>query len=163
MRYTTFPLHPETPDDGMSLFEMFAGRLDVPAMLKRLNQVAASLDLPFGERSYTYNSRRAQELGKWAEQQGQGDEFQKATYLAYFAEGKNIAQNAVLTEIAAESGLDATEAERVMAERRYADAVDADWERAHSLGVTAVPTLIYGDRSLVGFQPYENFRKLISG
>jgi len=162
VRYTVFPLHTETPDEGVSLEEMFAGRLDVPAMLRRLSQVAESLELPFSERRHTYNSRRAQELGKWAEHQGQGEAFQDATYRAYFAEGKNIAQRGVLTEIAGTIGLDTSEADRVLQEGRYADQVDADWERAQANGVTAVPTLTYGDRSLVGFQSYENFRKLIS-
>jgi predicted DsbA family dithiol-disulfide isomerase len=29
--------------------------------------------------------------------------------------------------------------------------------------VSAVPTLVYGERTLVGFQPYDAFRRLIVG
>lgn len=162
-RYTTFPLHPETPDAGMNLHELFAGRMDVNSMLKHLRQVAEELNLPFGERTHTYNSRRAQELGKWAEQQGQGDKFQDAIYRAYFVDGKNIGRTEVLMEIAATIGLDRNEAERVLQDRRHAADVNADWERARILDVTAVPTLIYGNRRLVGFHPYEDYRKLIIG
>jgi predicted DsbA family dithiol-disulfide isomerase len=45
----------------------------------------------------------------------------------------------------------------------YTAAVDEDWQRAAALGVTAVPTGIYQQRTLVGFQPYANYRCLISG
>lgn len=147
----------------MSLDDLFAGQMDVPAMLARLGQVAKDLELPFGDRSHTYNSRRAQELGKWAEQQDRGQEYQDAIYRAYFADGKNIAHIHELTEIAAGIGLNAAEAERVLLEKRFAEVVDADWQRAHTLGITAVPSMLYGDRLLVGFHPYEEFRKLISG
>ena len=69
VRYRVFPLHPEIPEAGMPLSELFAGRLDVSAMMSRLRRVAEELDLPLGERTHTYNSRRAQELSKWAEAQ----------------------------------------------------------------------------------------------
>jgi predicted DsbA family dithiol-disulfide isomerase len=45
----------------------------------------------------------------------------------------------------------------------YTAAVDEDWQRAAALGVTAVPTGIYQQRTLVGFQPYANYCSLISG
>ena len=61
-------------------------------MLARLRQVARELDLPFGERKMTFNSRLAQELGKWAEDQGRGDAFHHAVFLAYFQRGENIAR-----------------------------------------------------------------------
>jgi predicted DsbA family dithiol-disulfide isomerase len=50
-------------------------------------------------RLITFNSRRAQELGKWAEALGKGDEFRKVVFKAYFADGKNIAKFLVLKEI----------------------------------------------------------------
>ena len=53
---------------------LFAGRpVDIPGMLTRLRQVARELDLPFGDRTMTYNSRLAQELGKWAGTQEGGE------------------------------------------------------------------------------------------
>ena len=146
----------------MSLQELFAGRLDVSAVMARLGQVADDLDLPFGDRSHTYNSRRAQELGKWAEQQNKEQDFQDAIYRAYFVDGKNISQIPILTEIAAGIGLNSLEAEQVLLQRSFAGQVDNDWNRARSMGITAVPSMRYGDKFLVGFHPYEEFRKLLS-
>ena len=52
--------------------------------ITRLKRAAEELGLPLGERKKTYNSRRAQELGKWAETAGKGDEFHDAVFCAYF-------------------------------------------------------------------------------
>lgn len=163
IRWTVFPLHPETPEQGQTLEQLFAGRIDVPSMLARLKQVADSLELPFGARTHTYNSRRAQELGKWAEQQGQGDAFRSAVYRAYFVDGRNIAIPMELTAIVAALGLSVEDAQQVLDDQTFASAVDADWQRSRNLGVNSVPTHLYENRTLVGFQEYAAFRRLICG
>jgi hypothetical protein len=43
--------------------------------MERLKAVAADLGLPWGVRTRTYNNRRAQELGKWADSLEKGDAF----------------------------------------------------------------------------------------
>ena len=64
LRHPVFPPPPQTPAEGLELAELFAGRgRDLDAMLARLQAVAAEVGLPLGERTRTYNSRRAQELG----------------------------------------------------------------------------------------------------
>lgn len=163
LRWTVFPLHPETPEQGQRLDQLFGGRIDVPSVLARLKQVADSLNLPFGARTHTYNSRRAQELGKWAQQQGRGEEFRTAVYRAYFVDGRNIAKPAELAEIVGALGLSAEEALRVLTQQSFASAVDADWQRCREFDVNSVPTHRYQNRSLVGFQDYPAFRQLISG
>ena len=161
LQWTAFPLHPETPEEGRSLEELFAGRgVDIPAVLARLKSTAAGLGLPFTARSMTYNSRRAQELGKWAEAEGRGDAFHLLAFEAYFAHGRNIGQLDVLMDLAASAGLDPQEARMVMAQGRYQAAVDADWQRSREWGITAVPTFQIQDRRLVGAHPYEAIRDL---
>lgn len=163
LRWTPFPLHPETPDEGVELAELLAGRgYDLPAMFERVKGVAAELGLPWTTRTHTYNSRRAQELGKWAESHGQGEAFHAAAYRAYFAEGRNIARVDELVAIAEKLRLSGSEAQKVLDEGRFAAAVDADWARCRTLGVTAVPTAVWKGQALVGFQPYSAFRQLVS-
>lgn len=123
-------------------------------MLARLRQVARELDLPFGERTMTFNSRLAQELGKWAEDQGCGDAFHHAVFLAYFQRGENIARQPVLLQLCETAGLDPTAAQAVMDQRSYREAVDRDWHRSRRLGVTAVPTFDINGQRLVGAQSY---------
>ena len=79
--YRHFPLHPDTPDDGLTLEELFAGRnMDIAAGQARMAMLMAQEGLPYGTRTMTYNSRLAQELGKWAETQPDGDKIHEALF-----------------------------------------------------------------------------------
>lgn len=162
VRWLAFPLHPETPEEGRTLEELFAGRsYNIPEALAHMQTVADAEGLPFGTRTKTYNSRLAQELAKWAEDQGHGDAFHQAAFRAYFADGKNIAKTENLLSIVDSVSLDAIEAKKVIEERRYKEAVDADWERARGLSITGVPTFIFGKGRLVGAQPYEALKQFL--
>ncbi len=162
LRWTVFPLHPETPEGGMELADLFGvGEAQVRTMQERVHRVAAAEGLPLGPRSRTYNSRRAQELGKWAEEQGRADAFRRGVYRAYFVEGRNIALIDELVPIAEAAGLPGPEVREALATGRFAGAVDADWRRARELGITAVPTHLCGGKKLVGFTTYEEFLQLI--
>jgi predicted DsbA family dithiol-disulfide isomerase len=130
-------------------------------MLARLRQVADELQLPFGERTMTFNSRLAQELGKWAEDQGRGDAFHQAVFLAYFQHGENIALKPVLLQICQAAGLDAAAARIVLDERSYREAVDRDWHRSRQMDITAVPTFVINGRQLVGAQSYTELESMV--
>ena len=130
-------------------------------MLK-LKRVADEEGLLFGERTMTYNSRLAQELGKWAEVEGRGEALHTAVFKAYFAEGRNIARETVLADVAASAGLDPEMAGSIIQNRTFQDAVDTDWRRAFELGITAVPTFLMDGRRLVGAQPYHALEKFVS-
>ena len=162
MRWTNFPLHPETPDSGIPLEELFQGRgYDIEEMKQRMSGLMAEENLPYGNRSHTYNSRFAQELAKWGESFPEGEAMNLKLFEAYFAEGRNLAEPVVLLEVAEAAGLDRDAAEEMIRKRSFRDAVDADWKRAHELGVTGVPTFVSGNRGLVGAQPYEAMVQLI--
>ena len=164
VRWLAFPLHPEVPEEGLTFEELFAGRdVDMSAALQRLKRVAASLSLPLADRVRTYNSRLAQELAKWAESKGKGDEFHHTVFKAYFAESKNIALADELVGLAVSVGLPADEARHVILARSFRETVNADWARAHNLGITAVPTFIIDDQRIVGFQPHEVLVQFVTG
>lgn len=162
MQWLAFPLHPETPPQGRTLKDLFSGRnIDIAQMLSHLKQVARDLELPFGDRQMTYNSRRAQEMGKWAEQMGKGEVFHDAVFRAYFAEGRNIFDMNTLVNIAVSVGLDAAAAREVLESGVFKEAIDHDWARAYKSGITAVPTFLIGRQSLVGAQPYNILKNFI--
>lgn len=149
-------MHPETPEQGLTLEELFAGRnMDIPGVLAGLKRVADELGLPWGDRQRTYNSRLAQELGKWAEGKGRGDEFHMAVFRAYFAEGRNIAKREVLADLATAVGLPKEEAGEALESRRFKAAVDEDWSLSREWGITAVPTFVINQDRVVGAQPYK--------
>ncbi|MBW2673381.1 MAG: DsbA family protein [Deltaproteobacteria bacterium] len=155
VRWRAFPLHPDTPEEGLLIEQLFAGYpVNLEAVRDRLRETAAGLGLPFGERDKTYNSRLAQELGHWAASKGAGEAFHGEVFRAYFAEGKNIAQVPVLVNLAAAVGLPREEAQAVLTTRAFRKSVDADWVLSRVKGITAVPTFVINDDALVGAQPY---------
>ena len=162
IRWKAFPLHPETPEEGLTLEELFAGRsVDISKVLTRLKQVADEVGLPLGERKRTYNSRLAQELAKWAESEQKGDPFHESVFRAYFVEGRNIGKVGELVMLAKTIGLPENEARSVLESRTFREAVDADWKRSRALGITGVPTFVIDQQGLVGFQPYEALEQFL--
>ena len=157
-----FPLHPETPEEGLSLEALFAGRgVDVDAMYQRMKGLMDAEGLPYGRRTHTYNSRLAQELGKWADGQPQGEAFHDAMYKAYFVDAKNIADTGQLIDAAVSVGLSGPEAAEVLSSRKFSAAVDADWDKSRQYGITGVPTFVAGGSGVTGAQPYETLEQLL--
>ena len=161
-RLVHFPLHPETPAEGRSMAELHAGRnADPEAVYQRMKTLMDAEGLPYGRRTHTYNSRLAQELGKWADTQPGGEAIHDALYRAYFVAARNIGDPEILVEIAQSVGLSDKEARAVLSERRFKDAVDADWAKSHAYGVTGVPTFVAARYGVVGAQPYEVLEQLL--
>ena len=157
-----FPLHPETPAEGRSMAELYAGRnVDPEAMYARMKTLMDAEGLPYGRRTHSYNSRLAQELGKWADTQPGGEAIHDALYRAYFVDARNIGDPEILVEIAQSVGLSGEEARAVLSERRFKGAVDADWAKSHAYGVTGVPTFVAARYGVVGAQPYEVLEQLL--
>ncbi len=147
----------------MTLEALFKGRMvDISGMMARLRKAAEAEGLPFGDRNMTYNSRQAQELGKWAEAEGKIEAYNHAVFQAYFAHGRNIGDVDVLKKVAGSVDLDPNEARRVLEDRLYKKAVDADWDRSRQLGIRAVPSFVMNDRTLVGAQPYEALEEFVT-
>jgi predicted DsbA family dithiol-disulfide isomerase len=162
--WRAFPLHPETPEEGLTLEELFAGRnMDIPSAMARLKKVASELGLPWGERKMTYNSRLAQELGKWAETKRKGDQYHDAVFRAYFVDGKNIAKTDVLMGLVKAVGLPEDEAGESLRTRAFKASVDSDWALVDELGVTSVPTFALNHQTLVGAEPYEVLEQFLLG
>jgi predicted DsbA family dithiol-disulfide isomerase len=164
VEYVHFPLHPDTPTQGKPLADLFGGaqgRERLQASQQRLKALAQAEGLPYGDRTMTYNSRLAQEAGKWAESKGKGREFHDAVFRAYFVAGRDISNANVLADLARSAGLDAKEAARVVKERSFQEAIDRDWVRCARVGVDAVPTFEAGGEFVVGAQPYEQLEELV--
>jgi predicted DsbA family dithiol-disulfide isomerase len=144
------------------LEQLFAGRqMDWGQVMGRLKQAAQEAGLPFGERKMTYNTRLAQELAKWAESKGRGEEFHRAVFRAYFVDGLNLGKILELLALVKTIGLSEDEARGELTGRRFKEAVDSDWARSRQLGIQAVPTFVLDRNFLVGAQPYEQLVKFV--
>ena len=143
--------------------DLFAGRSETE-MKARQDQMKSLMEqegLPYGERTHTYNSRLAQEIGAWADTQEGGNVMHDALYRAYFVNTKNIGDPDVLLEIVEANGLLVNEARKVLEERTFKDVVDEDWSKSRQYGVTGVPTFVAAGHGVVGAQPYETLEKFL--
>ena len=162
IKWVHFPLHPDTPQEGRSLEDLFAGRgYDIPKMQAQMRARMEAEGLPYGNRTMTYNSRLAQELGAWADTQPGGEAIHDALFRAYFVDGRDISDADVLVEIATSVGLPADQARDVVEKRTHQAAIDADWNKSRQYGVTGVPTFVAGKQGVVGAQPYEALEQLV--
>ncbi len=143
--------------------ELFAGRdVDIDAMYQRMKGLMDGEGLDYGARTHTYNSRLAQEIGKWADSLDQDAEaLHTGIYRAYFVEGRNIGDPAVLLDVVEKAGLPVDQATDVIENRTFQEAVDADWNLSRQYGVTGVPTFVAGGQGAVGAQPYEMLEGLL--
>jgi predicted DsbA family dithiol-disulfide isomerase len=130
-------------------------------MYEQMKARMAAEGLPYGERTMTYNSRLAQELGKWADTQPGGEAIHDALFRAYFVEARDISRPAVLLDVAERVGLSVDAAREVLERRTFKDAVDADWALSREYGISGVPTFVAGGYGVVGAQPYEALEALV--
>lgn len=153
------------PEQGLPIAQLLEekGLLVTPEQVNaNLQATAQSFDLPFGEGTMVFNSRLAQEIGLWAQECGRAHQFHGAAFKAYFVDGWNLADRAVIMDLVLSAGLDVTRAEEIIDLRSYADAVDRDWAKARELELVAAPTFLMKDQRLVGAKPYEVLEKMVS-
>ena len=157
-----FPLHPDTPAEGREMAGFYAQRgLDPDKMYTDMKERMDAEGLPYGKRTHSYNSRLAQELGKWADTLDDGEKLHEALYKAYFVGSKNIGEADVLLEVVGSVGLSVDDARTVIEERTFEAEIDADWQKSQQYGVTGVPTYVAGGYGVVGAQPYEALEQLM--
>ena len=150
-------LRPDMPAEGMSLdaFKRHYG----DSYFQQLKQLAEESGIHMIERNFLPNSHKALETTEFVrEHGGDADSFHRAVFQAYFEEGRNIGDTAVLLELAGGCGVETTELAQTLQEKRYEERVDEQVEAARRLGISGVPTFIFDGRyALVGAQGYDVF------
>ena len=155
-------MHLDTPEEGITLEELFAGRdFDIEAAKDRFAKLMTQEGLPNGDRTMTYNTRLAQELASWVDSCSDRGEIHHALFQAYFAQDINLACIEELIQITGKIGLSEDKAREVLETRSFREIVDSDWQRCHELTVTGVPTFVVGDQRINGAQSYEILEELL--
>jgi predicted DsbA family dithiol-disulfide isomerase len=162
--YHSFELDPSYPKDSRETTFAMLGRkygmseADARAAESRVAGLAEAEGLGFQpERPVgnTFDIHRVLHLGLAKGVQAQ---LLNAVNDAYFEQGRQVFDRDVITEIAAETGLDATAAGDVIDGDAYAEDVRRDELQARQLGVSGVPFFVF-DMALgvSGAQPTEMF------
>jgi predicted DsbA family dithiol-disulfide isomerase len=100
------------------------------------------------------NTRKALALAEWARGQGRLHEVRTGLMDAYWREGLDLEDEAVLARVAVAAGLDGPSALRGSREPEILGRVAAMGREAASAGVTGIPTFDIGEERVVGAQPY---------
>ena len=110
----------------------------------------------------TTKSRSAQELTKWAESVGKGEDFRNAVWQAKYVDQKDISDANSLLDLVDSTGLSRNEAEPVLKDALFKDAVDSDWMRSLEIDPQYVPSVLLNGELLENPQEYKLFEQLIS-
>ena len=150
-----FELHPETPEGGMPLSDLFPG-VNLSALHAQTKQFAAG----FGVRDFNppdrlRNTRRALAMAEYARDQDKLTPFRNAAFEAHWRLGKNLELPDDLVGLAESAGLDPTAALEASTDPAYLARVDQHQAEARARGVRGIPTFELGSVRVTGCQPYE--------
>lgn len=164
-----FELNPDMPAEGQNLREHImekygSSKQESDASRARMDEAGSEVGFEFNFTDDTrmHNTFNLHQLLHWADQQGRMHELKQALFAAHFTNNRNISDNTVLADIAAEIGLDRSEALAVLADQRFANEVRTAQQQWRQQGIQSVPSVIFNQKHLVsGAQGVENFKSIL--
>lgn len=137
---------------------------DRPKTPRRLDlaYAAENMERPTSVRPSQMRIHNAMEAVEYAKTEGVSEEFVEKMYRAYWEEGKEINNPAVIREIATGLIKDLDALENAIAERKYKDRITGFDEPAYASGVYNVPTF-YIDGQRYAEEPYMVMKKAMLG
>ncbi len=169
LHFQPFELNPQMPPEGEDIVEHLTRKYGItPAQVERnseaIRQRGETVGFTFGrgKRRRTYNTFDAHRLLHWAGLEGCQRELKHALLRAYFTDGENPSDHALLVRVAGEVGLDARRAQAILASDEYADEVRERENFYLGQGIHSVPSVIIDNRHLIqGGQPVEEFERAL--
>ena len=152
-------LHPETPAGGVVLAERY-DPFDVDQVMYECRRRGEPYGLTFGQPTILSNTRLALEAAEFARDAGAFHTFHQAMFKAYFSDGRDVGDRAVIREVAQACGLDVVALEKALDQRTYAERIEAAGKEAAERGVTAIPCFFIEDQPpLIGAVDEARFRE----
>ncbi len=171
LTFQPFELNPQMVTEGEDITEHLNkkyGSTPEQAAAARENIRARGEALGFtfnmDKRGRIYNTFNAHRLLHWAETEGEGKQvaLKKALLTAYFTEGENPSDSALLVRVAASVGLDAARAQAILDSDEFTAEVRAQERFYQQAGINSVPAIILNDQHLIsGGQPPEVFEQAL--
>lgn len=164
-----FELNPQMPPEGQDMREHLAEKYGITpeqSDANRANMIALGETLGFAfnfaEGFRMHNTFNAHQLMHWAQEQGRKDDLKQALFTAHFTDNRDLSDKSVLADIAAEIGLDRSDASAVLEDQRYADAVRREQAFWTQQGISGVPAVVFEQQHLVtGAQGVENYVSIL--
>ena len=165
-----FELNPDMPSEGQDLREHLRQKYGPSAGggsggRERLESLGASLGFEFDyyEGMRMRNTFSAHQLLHWSAESGLQTELKLELFSAYFQRREDVSDEALLAQIAARAGLDAAQAQAVLADRRYAEDVRSAQRHWREQEVHAVPAFYFQQQYFVpGAQDATTFERILT-
>ncbi len=162
LEWRSFQLDPDIKaDHGKDLYTYLSERKGISyeesqQMHDHVVKMAAEAGLTYNfDKAVVANSFDAHRLIQFAKKNGLGDAMEERLFQAYFTEGKDFGDHAVLSELGREVGLDGAGVDEVLADgKAFAGEVRQDIRDAAQIGVRGVPFFVFDRKFAVsGAQP----------
>jgi predicted DsbA family dithiol-disulfide isomerase len=168
IRWHPYQLDPTIPPGGKSRREYLVAKFGSEDRIRQLYRnieavgVDEGIDFAFERIAVSPNTLDAHRLIRWSGEAKATDAVVEALFRAYFLDGRDIGDRAVLADIAASCGMERDDVARRLASDEDLAAVAAAVQAAQHQGVTGVPTFILAGRyAVVGAQPAETLADAI--
>ncbi|MGD1953787.1 MAG: DsbA family oxidoreductase [Sphingomonadales bacterium] len=158
--YRPFFLAPNMPKEGKDRRQHFAEKFGPDADLKKMSEgllsQAGDIDFQFDRIERVPNTMDAHRLIAWSANENAQEAVVEAVFQAYFTDGRDIGDAHVLTDIAAQAGLQTDVVKDLLASEQDVARISAAAMQATGMGIQGVPFYIFaGAVGLSGAQPVE--------
>ncbi len=164
-----FELNPDMPREGQNLRDHVAEKYGATPEQSEQSRVRMTdigteigFEFRYAEDMRMHNTFNLHQLLHWAGTQDRMHDLKLALFSAHFTHRRDLSDDSVLADVAAEIGLERDEALAVLADQRFA----ADVRNAEAFwvgqGIRGVPAMIFDGRHLVtGAQGTENYTQML--
>lgn len=157
VNWRPYQLNPDLPPEGVDHKAHLAAKLGGQDAVDRAHEMLTGLGeqdgiaFDFDAVKISPNTLDAHRLIRWALTEGPDAQSEVAALLfkANFEQGLNVADHAVLLDIATEAGLDRNVIAALLASDADKDAISDEIETARGMGVTGVPCFIIDSKYAV--------------
>ena len=169
LTFQPFELNPQMAPEGEDILEHLTRKYgstteQMEAARENIRARGAALGFTFNmdKRGRIYNTFNAHRLLHWAALEGKQVALKKALLSAYFTNGENPSDAALLVRVAASVGLDAARAQAILDSDEFAQEVREHQRFYQQHGIQSVPAIILNDQHLIsGGQPPEVFAQAL--
>ncbi|KLT64624.1 DsbA family protein [Pedobacter sp. BMA] len=170
VNWKSYQLNPEYHNtNNETVFDYLSRSKGMPVeqakqMTKQVVDMAANAGLKINfDSNIPANTFNAHRLIHLAAKHNLQDAAEEKLFEAHFVQSKNVADEAVLVDIAVEIGLDQSEAKEVLKSNQFAEAVRYDIYESQNLGIRGVPYFVMDRKyGISGAQPVQAFEDALT-
>jgi predicted DsbA family dithiol-disulfide isomerase len=160
--WRSFELHPEIPKAGAYTDQLSFPPGYIEMAMANVKRLADDAGVKIRFSGFIPNSRLALYISEFARIKGKFDEFHELVFKKYWEEGGNIGDLEILLNLGENIDLNREEILIYLESEEPVKKVKQYSEELNKYGINGVPTFIIGEKIVIGAQPYEVFKKIIS-